>query len=196
MGNALSLRSTFASQSIFEHFTDLLEWFENDASADSWTSWHESNLAWIHKLPLKQRVSIYLVQFVPVRIILIISSLVALEVNELTPVSLGAQRELLSLTVGLGAVITAAVAFAVSYPVSLRHMFQVDRLFDLESHYTGMPFFSIPLQCCPHVMSQNLWIRFFVFWLVRIGAQCSRQSRQHAHYKPHDVLASIFHLCD
>lgn len=124
-----ALRSTFASQNLFEHFTDLLEWFDQDASTDSWTSWHVSNLSWIHKLPLKNRFGIFLVQSVPVRAILIISSLAAFEVGELAPVSLSIQREVLSLTLGLGAFMMTAVLFVISYPVSARHMFKVSVLF-------------------------------------------------------------------
>lgn len=163
-----ALSSTFASQALFEHFTDLLEWFDKDDATDNWTRWHESNLSWIHKLPVRNRIGIYFAQVVPVRIVLIISSLAAFEVAELAPVTLSIQRELLSLTLGLGALMMTVVMFVVSYPASARHLFKV--CFTVPNAHVRNHSNAVSLVHNARLVLQNLWVRFCVFGALRIGA--------------------------
>lgn len=123
--NASLFSSTFASQNLFEHFTDFLEWFDREATMDCWTTWHEATQMWIIKLPAMTRLGIYMVQVVPVRIILLISAMAAMEVQELEPKSLTMQREMTSLVIGMGAIISTGVLFITIYPISARHIFKV-----------------------------------------------------------------------
>lgn len=116
--------SSFSSQSLFRHFADFLHWLELDASVDSWQRWHLATTNARHTSCLRQ-LQTYLTRTAPISMILVVSSMAAIEVSETFPVTLAFQRELLCASLAIGAIISAFVLFFVADSGSTRRLVKV-----------------------------------------------------------------------
>lgn len=118
-------RATFSSQTLSTHFREFLHWLYLDPSVDSWQRWHDSYMATLRSFSLKDRLNVYITRVAAVRVVFILVSMAALEASDAPPTTLSIQRDLLSISMGLGAITIAFVLFVVADSGSTRRLFKV-----------------------------------------------------------------------
>ena len=112
-----------SASTLIHHFKNFLLWVDAAPLVDSWHRWQTEHRKPVRAMPVPVRVGIFCTRLLPQRVVLLFVAMFALELPELAPTHTPRAREVLSLYLGLGALFSTLIQYAVADSGSSRRLF-------------------------------------------------------------------------